>query len=124
MLKTPIIINGWLIEGTLKFLRIESPRLCAYFTSTMARPPVKAAFSDGRDNVLASYELMMDYGEAFAIYSTLELARQRFGNNRVFDGMHLHTMAELWRDYVAKLTPAEPVIRRGFSEVQPQSSDA
>jgi len=123
MLKTPIIINGWLIEATSKFLRIESPGLCAYLTSTLARPPVKTAFHDGRDTALASYELIMGYGEAFAIYSTLELGRQKFGNNRVFEGMHLHTITELWRDYVAKLTPVENGIRTGIAAFQSQSGE-
>ena len=120
MLKTPIIINGWLIEATLKFLRIESPSLCAYLSPTMARPPVKSSFHDGRDAMLASYELMLGYGEAFAIYSTLELARQKFGNNRVFSGMHLHTMTELWRDFMEKLHLASAQGQTGTSRVQSQ----
>ncbi len=121
-MKTPIIINGWLIQATLKFLRIESPGLCVYLSNTLARPPVKTAFHDGRDAMLASYELMLGYGEAFAIYSTLELARQKFGNNRVFEGIHLHTMTELWRNFMERLTPVGDGIRTGSSKLQPQNN--
>ena len=97
------MINGWLIEATQKLLRCEAPDLCAYLAPTTSRPPVKTVFRDNRDSMLASYELIMGYAEAFAIFSTLELARQKFGSNRMFEGMHLHTMTELWRDYAEKL---------------------
>jgi hypothetical protein len=102
-LKTPIIINGWLIEATLKLLRCEAADLCNYITATTSRPPIKTVFRDNRNTLLSSYELVMSYAEAFAIYSMIELSRQKFGSNRMFEGMHLHTMAELWRDYVEKL---------------------
>ena len=111
MLKTPLIINGWLVQATLKFLSMESPNLCDYLAPTRSNPPVKSVYRDDRQSLLASYELIISHGEAFAIYSSLEISRQKFGNNRAFEGMHLHTMAELWRDYVDKLENA-PVEQR------------
>ena len=119
-MKTSITINGWLIEATLKFLRLEAAELCGYISPTKARPPVKSVFQDGRDSLLASYELIMSYAEAFAIYSTLELARQKFGNNRMFEGMHLHTMTELWRDYSDKLDSGSSYARLGNPDGEPQ----
>ena len=121
-MKTSITINGWLIEATLKFLRLEAAELCGYISPTKARPPVKSVFQDGRDSLLASYELIMSYAEAFAIYSTLELARQKFGNNRMFEGMHLHTMTELWRDYSDKLDSASSYTRQVNSNEQAQAN--
>lgn len=120
-MKTPLTINGWLIEATLKLLRCEAPELCDYITPTTSRPPIRSVFRDNRDTMLASYELVMNYAEAFSIYSTMELARQKFGSNRMFEGMHLHTMTELWRDYVEKMASdsTNNLFQRTASEAAP-----
>ena len=71
MLKTPLIINGWLVQATLKFLSMESPNLCDYLAPTRDNPPVKSVYRDDRQSLLASYELIISHGEAFAIYSSV-----------------------------------------------------
>ena len=103
MSKTRLIIHGWLMQSTLKFLRLESPHLCDYLAATQNNPPVQNVYRDDRHAILASYELVMTYAEAFAIYSTVEISRQQYGNHRQFEGMSLYALAAMWRDFVEKL---------------------
>ena len=96
-LTNQIMINGWLIQATLGILHTESPELCEVFRST------KAARQDRGRGLLATYELEMSHHEATAIHSTLEQARIKFGDERLFQGMPLHSMSRMWRRYVERL---------------------
>jgi hypothetical protein len=96
-LTNAIVINGWLMQATLGILRTESPELCQVFRST------KAASRGSEGSLLATYELALSHHEAAAIHSTLEHARIKFGDERLFEGMPLHSMSGMWRRYVEQL---------------------
>ena len=95
-MKRPITINGWLIQATQGLLRHQSPGLC-----NLIRPADSQ--SEPQTRLLATYELSMSYREACAIYSTLDVACQKFGHDRLFEGMPLRTMTEMWRQYSTRL---------------------